>query len=242
MGFVPGLEPRLPRGTSPGSRIGPRMARHRWTLAAVALGTLLLIPGESRSLAAQPADHERVRALLDGLRARVPDATREIGWLQNAVPKAATIPADVIQGLQELHDAATAADKLPASERQRFLELARHDITVKAEYCRKHPQGMAALVHVTVHTWQQGTEPRVEAKQWNVMYLSAPMAVFPERKGKSFPGFSSPSNRALPPGTYVMWAEDPADPTRRGPRKEIQVGDPSKPIDARVIADILIAR
>ena len=218
------------------------MARHRWTLAAVALGALLLLPGESGSLPLQDSDHERARVLLDGLRARVPQAEREIGWLRNALPRAGVIPPDVLQGLQELHDVATAAQQLPEMDRQRFLELAKNDITVKAEYCRKHPQGMAALVDVSVHTWQPGTEPRVEAKQWNVMYLSAPMAIFPDRKGKSFPGFSSPSNRALPPGNYVMWAEDPADPSRRGPRKEIQVGDPSKPIDARVIADILIAR
>ncbi len=208
----------------------------------MALGTLLLLPPTYGSWPAQGDDHARARTLLDGLRTRVPETAREIGWLQNALPRAAAIPPDVLEGLQDLHDGAVAADTLPQSDRQRFLELAKRDITVKAEFCRKHPQGMAALVEVTVHTWQPETEPRIEARQWNVMYLSAPMAVFPDRKGKSFPGFSSPSNRALPPGTYVVWAEDPADPSRRGPRKEIQVGDPTKPTDARVIADILIAR
>ena len=218
------------------------MTRHRWTLALVALGAVLFLPWTSGSSPVQADDHARVRALLEGLRARIPEAARELGWLQNALPRAATVPPDVLQGLQELHDGAVAAETLSPADRQRFLELAKTDITVKAEYCRKHPQGMAALVDVTVHTWRPEADPRVEEKQWNVMYLSAPMAVFPDRKGKSFPGFSSPSHRALPPGTYVLWAEDPANPSRRGPRKEIQIGDPAKPIDTRVVADILIAR
>jgi len=215
---------------------------NRWSLAAALAGLVLLAALPARPSATQLTGHQQVGALLEGLRSRVPDAAKELGWLQNAVPRAGAIPADVMQGLQDLHDAAIAAEKLPDADRQRFLQLAKADITVKAEYCRKHPQGMAALVDVTVHTWQPGTEPRVEAKQWNVVYLSAPMAVFPDRKGKPFPGFSSPSMRALPPGNYVVWAEDPADPTRRGPRKEIQVGDPSRPVNAGVVADILIAK
>jgi hypothetical protein len=211
----------------------------RRSVLAVAAVALLLVA--SPSGARQSADHQKAAALIEGLRARVPEAIRELGWLQNSIPRAGAIPADVIDGLQELHDAAFTAFKLPDAERQRFLELAKADIVVKAEYCRKHPQGMAALVDVTVHTWRPSVEPRVEAKQWNVVYLSAPLAVFADRKGKAFPGFSSPSKRALPPGNYVVWAEDPADASRRGPRKEIQVGDPTTTLTAPVVVDILIA-
>lgn len=214
------------------------MTCRRWVLAVAAGGVLLLAAAPS---ARQSADHQKAGALLEGLRTRVPEVSRELGWLQNAIPRAGAIPPDVLAGLQELHDAAFTAFKLPDAERQRFFELAKADITVKAEYCRKHPQGMAALVDVTVHTWRPNVEPRTEAKQWNVVYLSAPMAVFADRKGRAFPGFSSPSKRALPPGNYVVWAEDPADASRRGPRKEIQVGDPTTTLNAPVVVDILIA-
>ena len=192
-------------------------------------------------LGAQESDHQRALRLLTAIGERMPDASAAIGWLKDSTRQGATLPPDVLDGLQDLADAADAAATLGETARAEFMKRAAADLGIKADYCLRHPRGMAALVDVTVHTWEPDAAPRVEARQWNVMYLSAPMAVFPDRKGKSFPGFSSPAARQLPPGNYVMWAEDPADSSRRGPRKEIQVGDPSKPVDTRVIADLLVA-
>jgi hypothetical protein len=167
--------------------------------------------------------------------------SREIGWLQNAIPAAGAVPAEALQALQDLHDAAVEARKLPDADRRRFVELAARDIALKAAFCRTHPHGMAALLDVVVRTWRPGEGERVEATRWNVAYLSAPMAVFPDRKGRTFPGFSSPSRHLLPPGTYVVWAEDPANAARRGPRKEVQIGDPTRSDAATVAVDILVA-
>jgi hypothetical protein len=217
------------------------MARSRWILAVVVLGALLLAPSPSGSLPAPQADRQRAQRLLEALRQQFPDVSREIGWLENALPAAGAIPNEVLQALQDLHDARAAAQKLPEAERRRFLELSARDITLKAEFCRKHPQGMAALLDVVVRTWRPGDGERIEAARWNVAYLSAPMAVFPDRKGRTFPGFSSPSQHRLPPGTYVVWAEDPADAARRGPRKEVQIGDPTQTDAAPVAVDIVVA-
>jgi hypothetical protein len=98
---------------------------------------------------------------------------------------------------------------------------------------------MAALVELSARTWSAEGSPPPEVSQWNVMYLSAPLA---ERRdtGEPFPNFSSPTTKRLPPGRYVLWAQHPADAQRRGPRKTITVGDPNAKIDERVVADLIV--
>ena len=210
----------------------------RWLLV---LATLLLATA-SPVVTRQETDHQRALRLLAALNERIPEASAAIGWLKESTKEGAKLPPDVLDGLQDLLDATDASKQLKDTERNEFLKRAVADLGIKSDYCLRHPAGMAALVDVNVHTWRPDAEPRVEATQWNVMYLGAPMAVFPDRQGKSFPGFSSPASKALPPGNYVVWAEDPANPLRRGPRKDVQVGDPSKPVTVRVTADILIAK
>ena len=202
----------------------------------------LLLATASPVVTTQETDHQRAFRLLAALSERIPEASAAIGWLKESTKEGAQLPADVLDGLQDLLDATDAAKQLTDTDRTEFMKRAVADLGIKSDYCHRHQVGMAALVDVNVHTWRPDAEPRVEATQWNVMYLSAPLAVFPDRQGKPFPGFSSPASKSLPPGTYVVWAEDPANPLRRGPRQEIQVGDPSKPVNVRVTADILIAK
>ncbi len=51
---------------------------------------------------------------------------------------------------------------------------------------------MAGQVALNVRTWLEG-KTRSEAKQWQVMYINAPLAGFPGRKAAPFPQFSSPT-------------------------------------------------
>ncbi len=210
----------------------------RWLLVLAAL----LLATASPVARAQETDHQRALRLLAALNERLPEASAAIGWLKESTKEDAKLPADVLDGLQDLLAATDAAKQLKDTDRNEFMKRAVADLGIKADYCLRHPAGMAALVDVNVHTWRPDAEPRAEATQWNVMYLSAPMAVFLDRQGKAFPGFSSPASKSLPPGNYVVWAEDPANPLRRGPRKDIQIGDPSKPVNVQVTADILIAK
>jgi len=98
------------------------------------------------------------------------------------------------------------------------------DLQVKSDACRRSPTGMSVTFPLTVRTWAPAASQRSEVSQWNVMYLSAPLALR-SRKGHSFPAFSSPTTIRLPPGKYVVWAEDPADKGRVGPPKDVTLGE-----------------
>lgn len=188
---------------------------------------------------APPAEQQKALALIDALEAKVPGVARELIWLRASVKRAPRMPVESLEGLMAIDAALARAGELPPPDREKLVASAEADVRLKAEYCRMHPDGMAALVNLVVHTWAQAGDTRSEVSQWDVRYLSAPMAVFPGRKGEQFPGFSSPAAKPLSPGRYVIWAQDPANPSRRGPEKEVTVGDSATPIE-QVRADILV--
>jgi hypothetical protein len=180
------------------------------------------------------ADAARAAALLSSIEKRLPEAATQIRWLRGTIRTGTTLPPEVLSSLAAVEEAlATAGDD--SNVRALVLE----DLSLKAAYCRRHPQGMGALIELSARTWAAEGSPPPEVSQWNVMYLSAPLA---ERRdtGEPFPNFSSPTTKRLPPGRYVLWAQHPADSQRRGPRKTVTVGDPNAKIDERVVADLLV--
>lgn len=101
--------------------------------------------------------------------------------------------------------------------------------------------GLATLITVEVRTTLAGNR---ETNGWQVMVLSAPLALFPNAPREAFGQFSSPTSRALPPGPYVVWAVDPTDAGVRGQEKNVTLGSVASgtPSLAPVSMDILVPK
>jgi hypothetical protein len=185
-------------------------------------------------------DQRRALELLDALASALPgdsDTARHITWLRESVRRRpnASLPPSSLATLDADLSALTLSRELSEADRKRVVDVVREDLRLKAEYCRAHPDGMAAQVTLRVRTWQPG-EKR-EAPQWRVMYINAPLRGF--RAADAFPRFSSPTEMPVPPGVYVLWAQDATDETRRGPDVLVR---PGAAVDQRVLeADLLVA-
>jgi hypothetical protein len=187
-----------------------------------------------RGQLAGASDVARAEQLLLSIERGVPEAATQIRWLRSTIRSGTSLPPEVLASLASLEEALAIAGDDP-----KMRALVVEDLSIKSAYCRRHPQGMGALVELRVRTWAAQGSPPSEISQWEVMYLSAPLA---ERRttGEPFPGFSSPTTKHLPPGKYVLWAQHPSDADRRGPRKTITVGDLQARIDAPVSADLIV--
>jgi hypothetical protein len=173
------------------------------------------------------ADQQRALQILDALTKPFPsgDSARDLRWLGESVrgrPNV-SLPATVLAGLEADLAALNRVNELPEPQRAAVLEAVREDLRLKAEFCRNHPEGMAGQVALNVRTFLAG-EKRLEAGQWQVLYINAPLAGFPGRKATPFPQFSSPTKILLPPGAYVVWAQDPKNAARRGPEVLLRLG------------------
>jgi len=71
-----------------------------------------------------------------------------------------------------------------------------------------------------------------------IVVQHAPLAGFPGRKASPFPQFSSPTALVLPPGAYIIWAQDPKNESRRGPELLVRLGVNKAPA---LDADLLVA-
>ena len=134
-------------------------------------------------------------------------------------------------------DADALANAQQGDERQRRALIAAtfDDLRLKRVYCREKPERMNALVKLTVKTWDGTTEKH----QWQVAYLNAPLAILHRDQFQPFPKFSSPTEVRLPPGRYMVWAQDPRNATIRGPATEVALGQNGA---AEVQADIVVPR
>ena len=173
-------------------------------------------------------DQQRALQILDALAKPFPsaDAARDLRWLSESARTRpiVTLPPAVLAGLEANLVAMNRLNELPTeAQKASVLEAVREDLRLKAEFCRNHPRGMAGQVTLSVRTFLAG-EKRLEAGQWQVMYINAPLAGFPGRKPTPFPQFSSPTKILLPPGAYVVWAQDPKNPSRRGPEVVLRLG------------------
>jgi hypothetical protein len=193
---------------------------------------------------------DRIAERLNTLRARVgpshgaagrpggsPDpldtAKHDVDWLRNsltnsartsrggsATQRGAAISQAMLNALQADDDALGILLGASAEQNRALLEATFDDLHLKFMYCRARPEGMAALVKLSVHTWDGDKEVR----QWQVAYLNAPLAILRRDESQPFPRFSSPTETQLPPGRYLIWAQDPQNGAKRGPAKELALG------------------
>lgn len=186
-------------------------------------------------------DQQRALQILDALTKPFPsgDPARDIRWLVESVRSRSNVslPSTVLAGLEADLAVMNRINELPDAQRESAVEAVRADLRLKAEFCRNHPEGMAGQVSLNVRTWLAG-ETRSEARQWQVMYINAPLAGFAGRKPAPFPQFSSPTTMLLPPGAYIVWAQDPKNASRRGPEVLLRLGVARA---ATLDADLLVA-
>jgi hypothetical protein len=72
-----------------------------------------------------------------------------------------------------------------------------------------------------------------------VFYLSAPLAMV-GGEGEPFDQLSSPTTKALSPGSYVVWVQDAADSRIRGPQEKVTLGDVSGNSSSSVTKDLVV--
>jgi hypothetical protein len=219
--------------------VGPSRTIHYGV--TVACAWLALSAGIGAQAPTLSPDQQWAMQTLDVLAKVFPsgDTARDIRWLKESVgvrPNS-SLPRAALAGLDANVTALQRINQLPQSQRPPVVEAVRADLALKAEYCRNHPDGMAGQVALNVRTWLEG-KTRSESPQWQVMYINAPLAGFPGRKPAPFPQFSSPTSLVLPPGAYIIWAQDPKNASRRGPELLVRLGAAKAPT---LDADLLVA-
>jgi hypothetical protein len=224
--------------------MSPRTLTRRHVLQACALPVL----GIGAPARAQAPPDPALLAILQELRTQLANASQtpggsktdvstEIGWLEKAVKPGVKVPAAARLALDDLRFA-LARSAVIGPARTAVAERVAEDIRIKANYCRAHPRGMAALVKLTVRTWTEQPAGRVEQGDWQVMYVSTPQTLLPSFAGRSFPSFSSPCDADLAPGLWSVWAQHPRESSRRGPIRELVLG--ATPGADAVQADLLL--
>lgn len=218
-----------------------RLSRRRRSVAALACAWVTTGAMLGAQAPALSQDQQRALQMLDVLAKIFPvgDTSRDIRWLVKSVGTRPNnrLPPTVLAGLEANLSALNRITTLPEGRRAAVVNAVRADLQLKAAYCLDHPDGMAGQVALQVRTWLAG-QARSEALQWQVMYINAPLAGFPGRRAAPFPEFSSPTTLLLPPGAYVLWAQDPKNPSRRGPETLVRLGVAKAPT---LNADLLVA-
>jgi hypothetical protein len=195
--------------------------------AAFVVAVMMDYAAPAAQTPAYSQDQQRAMQILNALAKAFPtgDSARDIRWLVESVNSrpAASLPATVLEGLEASFTALSRITELPDAQRKALVETVRVDLQLKAAYCRTHPEGMAGQVALNVRTLF-AAPARSEAPQWQVLYINAPLAGFPGREPAPFPRFSSPTSMFLPPGAYLIWAQDPLNASRRGPETLVRLG------------------
>jgi hypothetical protein len=147
-------------------------------------------------------------------------------WLENArVPK--EVPASLIRGLK----ADLKVLQSPTSTTS-AKEAAVDDLLLKAEYCRRSPEGLGASVAVQVRT----LIAQAESKGWEVVYKTAVELEDPASAPAVFGTLSSPTGEPFTAGRFVVWARDPRDANREGPKRELVVTGQQNKLSFDVLA------
>jgi hypothetical protein len=86
-----------------------------------------------------------------------------------------------------------------------ILEDVTAELATKVEHCQRLGIGMGGSVLLRVNT-RRGGSP---ANNWQVLYLLKIYEHLPDPKPEAFPRLSSPTEKALEPGRYWVWARQP---------------------------------
>ena len=134
--------------------------------------------------------------------AALPRIQTAAAWLSERA--STTNPAEVskeyVRSLQLL------AELARTDRRSGVMDDVADELEAKVEHCRMLGIGMGGSVRLHVNT-RRGPQA---VGNWQVFYL---LKVYEHVKGAAatvFPGLSSPTQVALEPGRYWLWARDPA--------------------------------
>ena len=135
--------------------------------------------------------------------AALPRIQTAVAWLSDRA--ATTNPADVskeyVRSLQQL------AELMTTDRRSEVMDDVAEELEAKVEHCRRLGIDMGGSVLLDVNT-RRGPQT---VGNWQVLYL---LKVYEHVKGAAptvFPSLSSPTQSALEPGRYWLWARDPVD-------------------------------
>ena len=176
----------------------------RFALAAALLFTICSVSGAQ----VRRSDLDRALGQLGlAVRALPPVTARPriqtaVAWLTDRA--ASTNPAEVsgeyVRSLEQL------AELLRTSPRSDVAQDVAEELEAKVEHCRQLGIGMGGSVLLQVST-RRGPET---VGNWQVFYL---LKVYEHVKGAAptvFPALSTPTQAALEPGRYWIWAREPS--------------------------------
>jgi len=167
-------------------------------------GTLQVIEGDTPAVAAA--------------RTRAHGVVRELTRLSTAWP--AESPDAYTRSLAALVDAlAQAAAPAGAATRAAVIDALADDLEVKLGHCLASGGKLGGAVLLGVRT----RDVRQEARDWQVLYLPRILALSPTATPMVFPQLSSPTEAAVVPGRYVLWARNPFT-GQTGERLTVSVG------------------
>ena len=185
------------------------------------------LDGAARALPAT-LQSARLQAAIDWMRGKALAQSRLAGR------DAPELPADG-SGLANVSDEYMAA-------LQRATDVLRHepsaaavedvvlDLEAKVAHCRRLKIGMGGTVVLRVNTRRDG----VDVKNLEVQYIPKFFEFVKGATATSFPGASSPVERPVPPGRYVLWAISPRTGERSAVRRVDVFGQPEVVVDLAV--------
>jgi hypothetical protein len=187
--------------------------RMKSLMRAATIAIILVIPAVASSQ--QPADTARnLRTALVKLQQAIasfePSNTRsrmhdDVQWLldrySQTEPGAVTEP--YVQSLQR------AAELLNARPLNEVISDVAADLQAKREHCRELRIGMGGTVILRINT-RRGPE---DVRDWQVLYMLKIYEWVPGATPLNFPRLSTPTEMALEPGRYWIWARNPANGT-----------------------------
>ena len=104
------------------------------------------------------------------------------------------------------------------------------DLEAKVEHCRRLKIGMGGTVILRVNTRRDGADVR----NLEVQYIPKFFEFVKGATATSFPGASSPVEKPVAPGRYVLWALSPSTGERTALRRVDVFGQPEVVVDLPV--------
>jgi hypothetical protein len=125
-----------------------------------------------------------------------------VTWMDGraAMTNPAEVSPEYLRSLQHL------AELLRTNRSTAVINDVAEELEAKVEHCRRLGVDMGGLVLLNVNT-RRGAQTIAD---WQVLYL---LKVYEHVKGAAptaFPSLSTPTQTALEPGRYWLWARDPA--------------------------------
>jgi hypothetical protein len=134
--------------------------------------------------------------------AALPRIQAAVTWLSGRADRTdpAKVSPEYVRSLQQM------AELLRTDPRSVIADDVADELDAKVEHCRQLGIGMGGSVLLSVNT-RRGSQT---VRDWQVFYL---LKIYEHVKAASptvFPSLSTPTQSALEPGRYWLWARDPS--------------------------------